>query len=163
MFLVAIFLSKIFQFLLHPVVCMFSCYLLPLVDRIFFRCWGMSCFVSIVLPFVDISLIFLLSPLFSGLFPQVGSFFLVLPFFLSLHDPASFLCFIILASFCRFFSAFPVEFPILVLIFSLCFLRESQFPLKLISPRSHRLIHLIRLYHSLIYKLVVGLFSSFPS
>ena len=45
--------------------------LLPIVDIIFFRCFGKSCFVCIVLPFVDISLIFLLWPVFSGLFHQV--------------------------------------------------------------------------------------------
>ena len=35
-------------FFLHPVVGMFSCHLLPVVDRIFFSCFGMSCFVCIV-------------------------------------------------------------------------------------------------------------------
>ena len=70
-FLVAILSSKIVRFLWHPVVGMFSCYYLPIVDRIFFRCFGKSCFVCIVLPFVDISLIFLLLPALSGLFPQV--------------------------------------------------------------------------------------------
>ena len=80
-FLVAIFQSKIGRFLLHPVVGMFSCHLLPVVDRIFFRCFGIFCFICIVLPFVDISLIFLLSPVLSGLFPQVVLLsFLVLPF-----------------------------------------------------------------------------------
>ena len=50
-FLVAIFLSKIVRFLWHRVVGMFLCYTLLVVDRIFFRCFGMSCFVCIVLPF----------------------------------------------------------------------------------------------------------------
>ena len=39
---------------------MFSRHSFPIVDRIFFRCFGKSCFVCIVLPFVDISLIFFL-------------------------------------------------------------------------------------------------------
>ena len=82
--------------------------------------------------------------------------------FLFLHIPASFLCFIILARFRRFLSAFSVEFPILVLIFSSCFFRGSQFFYKLISPR-HRVVKLIRLYYSLIYKEVLDLFYSFPS
>ena len=43
----------------------------PIVDRIFFRCFAMSCVVCIVLLFVDISLVSLLSPEPSGLFPQV--------------------------------------------------------------------------------------------
>ena len=81
-FLVAIFQSKIVRFHLHPVVCVFSCHLLPVVDRIFFRCFGISCFVCNVLPFVDISFIFLLSPVLSGLFPEV-----VLLFFLLLSFP----------------------------------------------------------------------------
>ena len=46
--LVAIFLSQIVRFLLHPVVGMFSCHSLPIVDRIFSRCFGKSCFVCIV-------------------------------------------------------------------------------------------------------------------
>ena len=80
-FLVAIFLPKIVRFLLHLVVGMFSCYLLPDVVRILFRCLRTSCFVCIVSPFVDISLIFLLSPVLSGLFHEVVLlFFLVLPF-----------------------------------------------------------------------------------
>ena len=58
-------------FLLYPVVGMFYYHFLPVVDRIFFHCFGMSRFFCIVLPFVDISLIFLLSPVLSGLFPQV--------------------------------------------------------------------------------------------
>ena len=79
-FLVAIFSSKIVRFLWHPVVGMFSCLSLPIVDRMYFRCFWKSCFVCIVLPFVDVSLIFLLSPAHSGLYPQVVLlFFLVLP------------------------------------------------------------------------------------
>ena len=70
-FLVAIFSSKIVRFLWHPVVGMFSCHSFPVVGRIFFRCFGKSYFVCIVLPFVDISLIFLLWPALSGLFTQV--------------------------------------------------------------------------------------------
>ena len=104
-FLVAIFYTKIVRFLLHPVVGIFSCHLLPLVGKISCSCFGMSCFVCIVSPFLDIFLLFLFSPVLSGLFPQV-----VLPFFscvafsfLSLHVPASFLCFTILADFRRFF------------------------------------------------------------
>ena len=69
--LVPILLPKIARFLLHPVVGMFSCHSLPIVDRISFRCFGKSYFVCTVLPFVDISLIFFLWPVFSGLFPQV--------------------------------------------------------------------------------------------
>ena len=140
-FLVAIFFFKIARFLLHPVVGMFSCHLLPVVGRIFFRCFGMSSFVCFVLPFVNISLIFLLSPVLSGLFPQV-----VLLFFLVRSFP--------------FLSAFPAEFPILVLIFSLSFFMGSQCSHKLISPL-HRLVHSIRLYYSLIYKVVLDLFHSF--
>ena len=75
--LVAIFSSKIVRFLSHPVVGMFSCHLLPVVDKFFFRCFGMSCFVCIVLAFVDISSIFLLSPVLSVLFPQVVLLFLL--------------------------------------------------------------------------------------
>ena len=68
----------------YLVVDMLSCHLFLLVGRIFFRCFGMSCFVCfvcIVSLFVNIFLIFYLSPVFSGLFPQVVLlFFYVLPF-----------------------------------------------------------------------------------
>ena len=89
-FLVAIFLSKIVRFLLHPVLDMFSCQSFPNVDRIFFRFFGKSRFVSIVLSFVDISLIFLLSPALSGLFSQVVLyFFLCWPFLFPAYFSAS--------------------------------------------------------------------------
>ena len=127
-----------------------------------FSLYFLGCYI---LRCVDISLIFLLSSVLSGLFPQVVLlFFLVLPFPFSLHAPASFLCFIILACFRRFFficvssrishSGFD---------FSSCFLRGSQFFHKLISPL-HRLVNLIRSYYSLIYtcKLVFDLFFPFP-
>ena len=56
--LVAIFYSRIVQFLLHPVVSMCSYHLPQLVNRIFFRSFGVFCFACIALPFVDIFLIF---------------------------------------------------------------------------------------------------------
>ena len=104
-FLVAIFYSKTFRFLLHSVVGMFSCHLPALLGRISFCCFGMSHFFCIVLPFVDISLIFLLSPVLSVFFfPQVVLFSLCCLFlFFSLLVQASFLCFKILVCFCRFF------------------------------------------------------------
>ena len=84
--MVAIFSSKNVRFLWCPVVSMFLCHDLPVVNRIFFRSFGMSCFVCIVLPFVDMSLISLLSPELFGLFPQdVLNFFLVLSFPFSSH------------------------------------------------------------------------------
>ena len=142
---------------------MFSCHSLPIVDTIFFRCFGRSCFVCIVLPFVDISLIFLLSPALSGLFPQVVLlFFLVLPvlFCSPLFQRPSF--FIILACFLSFLFAFPVEFPISVLTVSLCFLRGFQFSHKLIL-HLHRLVLLTQLYYSSVCKVVCDLFYSFLS
>ena len=82
-FLSCYILVQIVRFLMHSFVGMFSYNLLLVVDRIFFRCFGMSClfvFFCIVLRFVDIFLIFLLLLVFSGLFPQVVLlFFLVLP------------------------------------------------------------------------------------
>ena len=103
-FLVAIFSSKIVRFLLHLVVGMFSCHSLPIVDRIVFRCFGKSCFVCIVLPFVYIPLIFLLSPALPGLFSQVVQLFfscVACSFFPRLFQRLSF--FIILACFRSFF------------------------------------------------------------
>ena len=66
--LVAIFYSKIVRLPLHLVVGMSTCQLPRLVSRIFFRCFEMFSLVCIVLPFLDIFLILLLSPVLSGLF-----------------------------------------------------------------------------------------------
>ena len=132
-------------------------YVFPVVDRIFFRCFGKACFVCIVLPFVDISLIFLLSSALSSLFPQVVLlFFLVLPgpFSSRLFQRPSF--FIILVCFRSFLFAFPVEFPIPVLTLSSCFLRGFQFSHKLIF-HLHRLVHLPRSYYSSLCKVVCDL------
>ena len=103
-FSVAIFSSKIVRFLWRLVVGMFLCHALLVVERIFFRCFWMSYFVCIVLPFVDISLISLLSPELSGLFPQVLLLFFSRVVFSILfpYIPGSF-CFTILACFRRFF------------------------------------------------------------
>ena len=117
-------LVQIGRFLLHPVVGMFSFPLFPVVDRFFFRCFGMSCFVYIALPLVDISLIILLSPILSGLFPQVVLlFFLVLAFsfYFYIFQRLSFVV-SFWPVFVNFLSAFPVEFSVLVLIFPSCFL-----------------------------------------
>ena len=114
-FLLPYFSSKLFGFFFWPpVVGMFSCHL-PVVNRIFFRCFGVSCFVCIVLPFVAISLIFLLSPVLSGLFPQVLLLFLlVLPFPFCSYI---FQRFSFVLSFWPVFVDFLSAFPILVLIF----------------------------------------------
>ena len=102
--LVAIFCSKIVQLLLHPVVGMFSYHLPPLVSRIFFSCFGMSYFVCIVLHFLNIFLIFLLSPVRSGPFPRgLLLFFLLLLFpFLPTCFSVFSISFIIFACFLRF-------------------------------------------------------------
>ena len=50
-FLVAIFSSKMVRFLWHPVIGMFSCHPFPVVNIIFFRCFGMFYLVCIVLPY----------------------------------------------------------------------------------------------------------------
>ena len=143
-------------FLLHPVVGMFYCNFLLIVDRIFFHCFGMSCFLCIVLPYVDISLIFFLSPVLSGLFPQV--LLLVFPVLSLLFRSQLFQRLSFVSSFLPvlvdFLSEFLVEIPIRVLIFLSCFLRGSQFSHKLISLL-HKLVHLIRLFYSLIYKSVL--------
>ena len=102
--LIVIFYSKIVQLLLHPVVGKFSCHLPQFVGRNFF-CFGMSCFLWIVLLFVIIFFIFLLLPVVSGLFPQVVLLFclvLLSPFCPNMFQRFSF-CFIVFACFHRFF------------------------------------------------------------
>ena len=152
-FLVAIFSSQIVRFLWRLVVGMFLCHALPIVDKIFFCCFGMSCFVCIV----DISLVSLLSPESSGLFPQVVLlFFLVLtiPFSSHIFQDLSVLPF--WPVFVDFLSGFPVELPILVLTVSSCFLKGPQFSHTLISPL-HRLDHLSQIYYLLICKVACDL------
>ena len=127
------FTPELFSFSVHPVVGMCSCHLLQLVGRIFFRCFGMFCFVCIALSFVDSFLIFLLSPVLSDLFPQIVLiFFLVLLFsFCPMFQRFSFVL-TFLSVFKVFISAFPVEFPIQILIFCSCSLKEPRFSHKLI-------------------------------
>ena len=140
------------------VVDMFSCHSLPIVDRIFFRCFGKPCFVCI-----DISLIILFSPEHSGLFPQVVLlFFFVLPVLFCSRLFQRHSLFIILCCFRSILFAFPVEFPNPVLTVSSCFLMGSQFSHKLIL-HLHRLVHLTRLYYSSVCKVVCDLFYSFLS
>ena len=83
---------------------LFLCHCLPLVHRIFFHCFGIFCFVCIFFPFIDISLIFILLPARSGLFPRIVLLFFCVGFcFLFLHVLGSFFCLIILACFRTFF------------------------------------------------------------
>ena len=74
---VAIFFSKIVLFPCHPVVVMSLCILPQLASRISFRCFRMSCLVCIIIFSLSIFLVYLLSPVPSGLFPRVVSFVLI--------------------------------------------------------------------------------------
>ena len=80
----------------------------PFVSRIPFRCFGMPCFVCIVLPFVDIFLIFFLSRVLSGLYPHV-----VLLFFLMVPFPFCLYTFLRLSFVLSFWSVF-IDFIICV-------------------------------------------------
>ena len=97
---VPIICSKIVLLPCHPLFGM-SSYILPLpACRIFFHCFGISCFVCMVLSCLDTFLVFLLSPVPSSLFPRVVftcvAFFLFTPicscvFPLSYHSYLRFL------------------------------------------------------------------------
>ena len=141
--LVAIFFSKIVQIVLHLFVGMFYCNLRQPVGRIFFRCFGMLCFVCIVcwclfnLPsyvrtfwFISPSRIVIFSCVGLSFWPQKALHF---SFALSF-----------LPVFVAFLSTFPAEFPIQVLIFCLWSSKEPRFSPKVILLL-HRLVHLIRL------------------
>ena len=151
-FLVAIFLSRIVGFLLHPVVGMFYCHLLPIVDWIFFH--YLEC------PILSVWFYPLLISLQSSLFRQD---FLV--YFLKLYSVFSCVVFSFIPFSCFrsfFLSEFLVEIPILVLSFLSWFFRGSQFYRKLISLL-HKLVNLIRLYYSLTYMSVLdSLYLSLP-
>ena len=142
---------------------MFSCHSLPIVGRIFFRCFGMSCFVCIALPFVVISLIFLLWPVFSGLFPQVVPLFSpMLPVPSSrLFQRLSFLLFGLVFVFLKIFICVSsrISRPGFDCLF-VFFFRGSQFSHKLILLL-HRLVHLTRLYYSSLCKVVCDLIFRF--
>ena len=90
-FFVPIFCSKIVLFSSHSAVCM--CLLIRplLAGRIFFRCFGMTCFVRIVLSCLDIFLVILLSPVLSGLFSRLVLFVLLLRLLFS-SPPNMFQC-----------------------------------------------------------------------
>ena len=101
--LVAIFYPKIVQLLLHPVVGMFSCHLPQHVGRIFLRCFGMFCFVSIVCRYL-----FNLPSFASSFWFIFSSCFVILTWiafpFLSQHVPVFFFCLIIFACFHGFLT-----------------------------------------------------------
>ena len=120
LFLVAIVLSiqKRSRSLWRLVVGMFSCNAHPVVVRIFFRsCFGMSCFVHIVLPFGDISLISLLSTELSSLFPQVVLLFFTCCLF---HSVPKYSRIFLFYHFDPLSLIFYLCFPILVLTVSSC-------------------------------------------
>ena len=73
---VPIFCIKIVLLPCRPVVGISSCILPLLAGWIFYRCFGMSCFVYIVWSYLDIFLAFFLSPEPSNLFPRVVLFVL---------------------------------------------------------------------------------------
>ena len=140
---VAIFCSRIVLFSCHPVIGMSSCNL-PLTCCLnFFRCFGMSNFVCIVLSCLDIFLAFLLSPVTSGLFRQVVLSVLNVLIFLycakMFQDFSSVLTFLLVVR--GFFWAFPVEFPNQILNFVSVF-GDPDFFHWLISLL-HRLVSLL--------------------
>ena len=120
--LILISCSKIVLFPCHLVVGMSSCILSLLACRILLHCFGISCFVYIVLRCLNIFLIFLLSPVPSGLFPPVV--LLVLLVLLYLFCSSMFQCSSSVLSFLLvvvdFLSAFPAEFSIQILNFRSC-------------------------------------------
>ena len=142
---VAVFYSRIVQFLLHPVVGTCSFYLIQLVSRIHFRFFGIFCFVYINSTFGDIFFIFFWWPVFSDIFPQVVLlFFLVLLFFGGPHHvSALFLCFIV-------FLHLYFEFPNQDLIFLFVLCKETLVFSQTIFLLQ-KLVHLIRLYFFCIY------------
>ena len=120
----------------------------------------MSCFVCIVLSLVDISLVSLLSPEYSGLFPQVVLLFFPMSFPFSFHIFLD----IFVLPFWRVFVDFFIwvasrtshpGFDGFFVLFG-----GTQFSHTLISLL-HRLDHLTQLYHLLICKVLFDLFCLF--
>ena len=126
----------------------------------FFRGFGMSCFVCIFYPVWVFFVVFILSPVPSGLFPRFLLFVLLELLFSFQYVPAFLSVLLFLLVVVDFLSALPVEFPIQVLSFCSCFLREHRFHLRLIWLL-HRLVRLIPWCFSLIYVLIIRLFFSF--
>ena len=73
-----------------------------LLVEFFFRCFGMSCFICIVLSRLNNFLVFLLSPVTSGLIPRVVLSFLIVVFFYSSQLIRTFRLCLILSACCRF-------------------------------------------------------------
>ena len=120
---VPIFSSKLFCFFVIR-CCMSSCIFPLLFDRIFLAVlFCLYCFILIA-----VFLVFLLSPLSSGLFPLVELFVFCPDMFKYSHPVLSFLLVVL-----DFLSAFRVEFPIQAFSFCSYFLGEHRFFLKLIT------------------------------
>ena len=139
------------------------CILLLFAGRIFFCCFAMSSFVCIVLSYLDIFLVFLLSPVPSGLFSQVVlGFFIcwVNIFFSSQYIPAFLFCLIIFA-YCRrslIYVSSQISHPGFEFLFM--FLGEHRFYHKLISLRKKQ-VRLIPWCFSLRCGLIIRLFFQF--
>ena len=134
---------------IHPVI----------AGWIFFRCFEMFNFVRVVWFCLDIFLVFLLSPIPSGLFPRVVLFVSLVFLFsfrpsmlLHLSSVLSFLLVVV-----GFLSAFPVEFLIQVLSFCSCFLSGNTD----VFSDYFRLVHLIPLCCSLRNVSIIRLFIPF--
>ena len=84
-----------------------------LAGKIFFYCFGMSCFVCIVWSCLSIFLVFLLSPVSSDLSLRVETFVLIvlLCFFSFQHIVAFFFCLSIFNRCRSFFICFQSDFP----------------------------------------------------
>ena len=95
----------------HPVVGMSLSILLLLAGRIFLRCFGMFCFVSIVWCCLDIFLVFLLSPVPSDWFPRVLLLVLLYELLFAFR-PNIFQCFSFLSSVFLVVVDFLSEFPV---------------------------------------------------
>ena len=152
----------------HLVILLSYVHLLPLFFRLFTQVHLLidglvngQYITRIALPFVDISLISLLSPELSGLFPQVILLFFLVFFPFCSHIFQDLFALPFWPVFVDFFYLrFQSNFTSWFWLFLRAFWGGSQFSHTLISPQ-HRLVHLTRLYYSLICKVVFDLFCSF--
>ena len=141
---------------------MFSCHSLPIVDRISFRCFGMSYFVCTVLPFCRYlfnlpslaSIFWFISSSCTVIFPHVACSFFPPPRLFQRLSSSFGLVFVVFFICDSSLISYPGFCCFFVLFEGIPIFSQTNFAL-------HKLIHLTQLYYSLVCKVVCDLFYSF--
>ena len=140
---------------------MFSCHLPTFVGRIFFHCFGISCFLCIVLPFADISLIFFFRLYFLVYFLKLYCYFFLCCLFVSTCFSVFPLFYHFGLFFLDFFLRFLANFPSWFSCFRCAFSGDTIFSQTNFAPSSISSFNSVILFVDLLLSISFILFVSF--